>query len=95
MSLGADEVSRIAALARLALAPEARARLTAELDAILHLVGRLDAAATADTPPLLHPLDATAPLRADVVTEGDRREALLALAPQAQDGLYRVPRVLE
>ena len=34
-------------------------------------------------------------LRADVVTESDQRDALQALAPLAQDGLYLVPRVIE
>jgi len=34
-------------------------------------------------------------LRDDRVTETDRREDFLALAPQAEDGLYLVPKVIE
>jgi aspartyl-tRNA(Asn)/glutamyl-tRNA(Gln) amidotransferase subunit C len=95
VSLGADEVSRIATLARLAIAPADQARLARELDAILDLVRRLADAATADVAPLAHPLETTAPLRADAVTEPDRHAVLLPLAPQAHEGLYRVPRVIE
>lgn len=95
MSLGSDDVRRIARLARLAVPAEAEARHAHELSAILTLVRQLESAVTAHVAPLAHPLDASAPLRADVATEADRREALMGLAPDAQGGLYRVPRVIE
>ena len=45
--------------------------------------------------PLAHPHDASATLRADVVTASDRSDALLALAPDTTGGFYLVPRVIE
>jgi aspartyl-tRNA(Asn)/glutamyl-tRNA(Gln) amidotransferase subunit C len=45
--------------------------------------------------PLCHPLDMVQRLRADTVTEGNDREALQAIAPLSQDGLYLVPKVIE
>ena len=44
---------------------------------------------------MAHPLDMTQPLRADTVTESDRREEFQANAPAVRDGLYIVPRVIE
>ena len=45
--------------------------------------------------PLAHPLEATQRLRADAVTEENRREAYQAIAPAVEDGLYLVPKVIE
>jgi aspartyl-tRNA(Asn)/glutamyl-tRNA(Gln) amidotransferase subunit C len=42
-----------------------------------------------------HPRDVAQRLRADEVTEPDRRAPLLALAPQSEAGLYLVPKVIE
>lgn len=98
MSLGRDDVRRIAQLARLSVPDTAEATLAGELNAILELARRLESAVTADTPPLTGSgpvLPAQALLRADVVTEPDCRDALLELAPSAADGVYRVPRVIE
>lgn len=44
---------------------------------------------------MAHPLDMHQRLRPDVVTEPDRRDTYQAHAPAVQDGLYRVPRVIE
>jgi aspartyl-tRNA(Asn)/glutamyl-tRNA(Gln) amidotransferase subunit C len=40
-------------------------------------------------------LELTQRLRDDVVTEPDRRDALMALAPRSEAGLYLVPKVIE
>jgi aspartyl-tRNA(Asn)/glutamyl-tRNA(Gln) amidotransferase subunit C len=45
--------------------------------------------------PMAHPLDATQTLRADKITETNQRDQFQALAPETQDGLYLVPRVVE
>ena len=42
-----------------------------------------------------HPLDAVQRLRADEVTELNQREAFQAIAPNAEQGLYLVPKVIE
>jgi len=44
---------------------------------------------------IAHPFDAAQKLRPDVVTEPDRRDELQQLAPQSQDGLFLVPKVIE
>ena len=44
---------------------------------------------------MAHPLDMVQRLRADAVTAADQRERFQALAPQAENGLYVVPKVIE
>jgi len=42
-----------------------------------------------------HPLDAVQRLREDIVTEANEHEQMLSNAPDKQDGLFLVPRVIE
>ncbi|WP_156490761.1 Asp-tRNA(Asn)/Glu-tRNA(Gln) amidotransferase subunit GatC, partial [Oleiphilus sp. HI0086] len=50
---------------------------------------------TEDIPPMAHPMDAVQVLRPDVVTESDKREKLQTVAPNTEDGLFLVPKVIE
>ncbi|MCB1866606.1 MAG: Asp-tRNA(Asn)/Glu-tRNA(Gln) amidotransferase subunit GatC [Chromatiales bacterium] len=95
MSLGPDEVARIAHLARLALAPEEAAHSAGELSRILDLVDQMEATDTRHVEPMAHPLDLAQRLRADEVSETDQRGRFQAIAPAVEDGLYLVPRVVE
>ena len=95
MALDLDDVRRIAQLARLRVDDAQAHAMLDELNAIFRMIAQMEALDTADVPPMSHPRDVTQRLRHDVVTEPDRREALLELAPAAADGLYLVPRVIE
>lgn len=95
MSLTAADVAKIAHLARLQLSADEQDAVTARLNDILHLVDQLQAADTAGVLPMAHPMDATQPLREDVVTEANRRDAYQAIAPATEAGLYLVPKVIE
>ncbi|MFZ5757891.1 MAG: Asp-tRNA(Asn)/Glu-tRNA(Gln) amidotransferase subunit GatC [Pseudomonadota bacterium] len=95
MALTESDVEKIARLARLRMGAGERAEVTARLGSILGMVDRLQAAATAGVAPMAHPLDAVQPLRADRVTETDRREQYQRIAPATDSGLYLVPRVIE
>jgi aspartyl-tRNA(Asn)/glutamyl-tRNA(Gln) amidotransferase subunit C len=95
MSVDSDTITAIARLARLRVEDEDLPALTARLNGILGLFEQLSDVPTEGVEPMANPLDATQPLREDVVTETDRREALQAVAPAVQDGLYLVPRVVE
>ena len=93
--LSLQDVQRIAHLARLELsAPEAEA-MQAQMNAILAMVDRMAAVDTAGVEPMSHPQEVTQPLREDRVTESDQREAFQSVAPQVDDGLYLVPKVIE
>ena len=95
MSISSDEVSKVAHLARLDVTGEQLDAYAGELSTILTLVAELERADTADVPPLAHPIEASQRLRADEVTEMDQRRRFQAIAPAVQDGLYRVPKVIE
>ena len=93
--LSRDQVLRIARLARIELAgPEAEA-LERSLNGILALVERMAEVDTRGVEPMSHPGDVALRLRDDAVTEADARAAFQAAAPQVEDGLYLVPRVVE
>lgn len=95
MSLTADQIRQVAHLARLELKPEQVDRYARELSNILDMVGQLAQADTGAAQPMAHPLDMTQRLRADEVSEADRREAFQAHAPKVEHGLYIVPKVIE
>jgi aspartyl-tRNA(Asn)/glutamyl-tRNA(Gln) amidotransferase subunit C len=93
--LSLEEIQRIARLARIELdAPEAEA-LGRDMNDILAMVEQMSAVDTEGVEPMAHPQEMAQRLREDRVTEGDARELFLALAPQVEDGLYLVPKVIE
>ena len=55
----------------------------------------MQAVDTSNIEPLAHPLDAKQRMRADVVTEANRREQFQQHAPHTEAGLYLVPTVIE
>ena len=99
MSLSDDQVRRLARLARIGIRPEESAAVIDRLNRVLGLIDELKAVDTAGIEPMAHPLDAVLPegqrLRADAVTETDRRELYQSVAPAVRDGLYLVPKVIE
>ncbi len=99
MALTPDDVSRIAHLARLELAPAEAAQMLGQLNDFFAIVEQMRAVDTRGVEPLATPLDAVCPtplrLRDDIVTEGDDRSANQRSAPAVADGLYLVPRVVE
>jgi aspartyl-tRNA(Asn)/glutamyl-tRNA(Gln) amidotransferase subunit C len=90
-----QQVEQLAHLARIALDESTLIRTTNSLGDVLALIDQLQAADTSGIEPMAHPLDAVQRLRADVVTEPNQREALQAIAPAVQDGLFLVPKVIE
>lgn len=95
MSLDDATVRRIAALARIAITAEEAQRVRDELNGILTLIEQMQGADTTGVEPMAHALDVAARLRPDEATEPDQRAAFQSLAPQVEQGLYLVPRVIE
>ena len=95
MKVSAEELTHIAHLARLALDPQDIPRLSEELARILALVDEMNAVETADLEPMAHPVEMAQRLRPDEVRESDRRELLQRGAPEVENGLYLVPRVID
>lgn len=95
MSIDHATVRRVARLARLSVPDGDVAQLADELNQVLGLVDQLAAADVALVEPMAHPHEQALAWRADIVTESDRADAFLALAPDARGGLYVVPKVIE
>jgi len=95
MAIEQDEIEKIAELARIRIAPGQIGEVTQRITAILGMVDQLQAVDTSDVEPMANPLDAVQRLRADEVTEENRRDAFQAIAPAVENGLYLVPRVVE
>jgi aspartyl-tRNA(Asn)/glutamyl-tRNA(Gln) amidotransferase subunit C len=95
MALSLEEVGRIARLARIELAPGDAEATQAKLNGIFGLIEQMQAVDTTGVSPMSHPQDVVQRLRPDAVTEGDRRAAFQRVAPEAEQGLYLVPKVIE
>ncbi len=95
MALDEKQVSYIAHLARLGIDDQALPDYVRELSNILDYVAQMDAIDTDAIEPMAHPLDLTQRLRPDLVKEGDQRELFQSIAPQVEQGLYLVPKVIE
>ena len=95
MSIGPDDIKKIAHLARLQVSENEADKLCHDIGNILKLVDQLQNANTDNIEPMANPLDATQTLRSDVITETNKREELQAISPLIEDGLFLVPKVIE
>ena len=95
MSLTADDVNRIAHLARLGIDKQDVESYARDLSGVLDMMTRMSELNTDNVEPMAHPMDQAQRLRPDVVTEQNNRETFQAIAPQVEAGLYLVPKVIE
>ena len=95
MPLDRDTVKTIAFLARVRVPDDQLDPLAGELSAILGWIEQLAEVDTSNVEPMTRVAAMLAPQRADVVTDGRRRDAVLANAPDALDDYFAVPKVVE
>lgn len=95
MAIKISDIEHVARLARIRAEPGEVTALQSRLGNILAMVDQMQAVDTTGVEPLANPLETTQRLRADEVTEPNRREALQALAPATEQGLYLVPQVID
>jgi aspartyl-tRNA(Asn)/glutamyl-tRNA(Gln) amidotransferase subunit C len=87
-------VIHVARLARLALTDAEVERMTAQLGDMLDHFADIDELDLADVEPMTQPYPLTNVLRDDVVAGGLDRDEVLAAAPDAHDGRFRVPPII-
>jgi aspartyl-tRNA(Asn)/glutamyl-tRNA(Gln) amidotransferase subunit C len=88
-------VRHLEQLSSLRLTPAARARMRGDLERIVEYVRQLESLDTDDVEPTSHVMATPRqPLRADEVRDSCARDEILANAPDAHAGFYRVPRFL-
>jgi aspartyl-tRNA(Asn)/glutamyl-tRNA(Gln) amidotransferase subunit C len=95
MSLDRTAVRAIAELARIEVPEEELDHLAGELSNILVFIEQLAEVDTDGVLPMTSVADLTLPMRADEVTDGGYVDAVLANAPEAEDGFFTVPKVVE
>jgi len=95
MALDKATVERIATLARIKVPEAELAGLAGELSKILTWIEQLNEIPTDGIAPMASVVHMTLPMRADKVTDGNCRDAILANAPEAAHGFFAVPKVIE
>lgn len=95
MSISRRDVEHVARLARLDLDDAEVELFQDQLSRILEHAGRVTALETEDVPPTSHAIKLINVFRSDEVSEGLTQDEALANAPAAEDGYFRVPRILE
>ena len=92
--LGKAQVVHVARLARLALSEEELELFTGQLASVLAHAADVAALDLAEVPPTAHPLPLRNVMRPDVRRPGVDRAEVLAVAPDVEDGRFRVPRIV-
>ena len=95
MSVDSGTVRHIARLARIAVSDAEVAALAPELSNILGWIEQLQEVDVSGIEPMTAVIPNKLRLREDLVTEGDRRDEILANAPVAEHGFFAVPKVIE
>jgi aspartyl-tRNA(Asn)/glutamyl-tRNA(Gln) amidotransferase subunit C len=93
-AISRDEVAKVARLARLILSDGELEMYTEQLGQILEHARDMNALDLADVVPTAHPFGLTNVVREDVVEESLDRDTVLAMAPDARDDRFAVPRIL-
>ncbi len=94
-AISRDDVAHLAHLARLAVTDEELDLFAGQLDVILASVAHVADVAADDIPPMTHAVPLTNITRPDELGPSLPSEDVLAAAPVAQDGRFRVPRILD
>ena len=92
--ISADDVRKVAHLARLQLPEDKVKAYTDQLERILDYVAQLEAVDTEGAPPTTRAVEVVNVTRSDQVNPTPVRDALLDLAPQREGDFFRVPRIL-
>jgi len=95
MSIDTDTVRKVAHLARVAVREDELVPLAAELNVILGWVEQLGEVDVTGIEPMTSVTPMALKRRADEVTDGNRQGDILANAPDAREGFFTVPKVVE
>lgn len=95
MSIDIDTARRVAHLARIAVKEEDLPALAGELSGILTFMEQLNEVNVDGVEPMTSVTPMRLKRRADVVTDGGYPEKILSNAPDAREGFFAVPKVVE
>ena len=92
--ISAQVVTKVARLARLDLTTEELERTTTQLADMLEHFADIDALQLGDVEPMAQPYPLANVFREDVIVPGLDRDEVLAAAPAAEHGRFRVPPII-
>ncbi|OGA32603.1 MAG: asparaginyl/glutamyl-tRNA amidotransferase subunit C [Betaproteobacteria bacterium RIFCSPLOWO2_12_FULL_62_13b] len=95
MSLSLPEVKRVALLARIEITDGEAEVVQGQLNNIFKLIQQMQSVDTEGITPMAHAQDVVQRLREDRITETDQHALYQSIAPQVENGLYLVPKVIE
>jgi len=95
MSIDAETIRRVARLARIAVREDEVAHLQGEVNAVLAFVEQLNEVDVEGVEPMTSVKPMEMKKRADVVTDGNIVDDILANAPATENHFFLVPKVLE
>jgi aspartyl-tRNA(Asn)/glutamyl-tRNA(Gln) amidotransferase subunit C len=95
MSIDKKAVDHVARLARLDLSDDERERMRAELGQILEHAERIQSLDLDGVPPTSHTVPVRNVMRTDEVRPSLTQDEALSNAPEAEDGRFKVPRIIE
>lgn len=95
MSIDKETVRKVAGLARLKLNEEELERFTPQVAGIVKWVEMLSEVNTDNVAPLANVVNIDLKLRPDAITDGGYQTEILANAPEAVEGFFVVPKVVE
>jgi len=90
-----DLISYLEKLGRIRLTEEEKEKTRIDLSSILGYIDKLNELDTDSVEPLSHAFPITNVFREDIVTNSDRRDAILSNAPAQKDGSFKVPKTVE
>ena len=92
--ISANDVRKVAQLARLQLSDEVIETFTPQLEEIIDFVAQLEEIDTTNVAPTTRAVEVVNVCREDVVNTTEVREELLDLAPEREGDFSRVPKIL-
>jgi aspartyl-tRNA(Asn)/glutamyl-tRNA(Gln) amidotransferase subunit C len=95
MSVDTATVKRVARLARIAVSEVEAEALQGELNAILGFVEQLNEVDVGGVEPMTSVIAMKMKMRPDIVTEGERADAVIVNAPAREESFFVVPKVVE
>lgn len=95
MSIDTETAARVAKLARIKVDPAELPSLASEFNAILGFIEQLSELDVSDVEPMTSVTPQRLMRRADVVTDGNQQAKVLSNAPDAREGFFAVPKVVE
>ena len=95
MEITLDLISYLEKLGRIKLTDDEKAKTLIDLRSILGYIDKLNELDTDSVEPLSHAFPITNVYREDIVTNTDRRDAILSNAPAQKDGCFKVPKTVE